>query len=221
MMEIFNYIQANYQATALSNVAAHFHLSEPYLSKYIHEKSGKTFGDILINIRLKKAKTLLRNGNIKVLLLSLTMHFASCLICGSLTPKRGFAPGISPAENSLYCVSTYCASISLISSRMNHWLPFRLLRGMLIGYGTAQKGISCEEGIAYLKAFIPCVDNWSVCDSFCHSFTLSLKLLIYVLQSLKILPWFTSFVITFWDFSHSSLHPCQGLRTGKNTYCFE
>ena len=66
MMEIFNYIQANYQATALSDVAEHFHLSEPYLSKYIHEKSGKTFGDILINIRLKKAKTLLRNGNMTV-----------------------------------------------------------------------------------------------------------------------------------------------------------
>ncbi len=46
-----------------------------------------------------------------------------------------------------------------------------MLRGMLIGYGTAKKGISCEEGIAYLKAFIPCVDNWSVCDSFCNSFT--------------------------------------------------
>ncbi|MEZ3460796.1 MAG: 2-isopropylmalate synthase [Lachnospiraceae bacterium] len=66
MMEIMNYIQANYQATALSDVAAHFHLSEPYLSKYIHEKSGKTFGDILINIRMKKAKTLLRNGNMTV-----------------------------------------------------------------------------------------------------------------------------------------------------------
>ena len=66
MIEILNYIQANYQAIALSDVAEHFHLSEPYLSKYIHEKSGKTFGDILINIRLKKAKTLLRNGNMTV-----------------------------------------------------------------------------------------------------------------------------------------------------------
>ena len=66
MMEIMNYLQANYQAIALSDVADHFHLSEPYLSRYIHEKSGKTFGDILISIRLKKAKTLLRNGNMTV-----------------------------------------------------------------------------------------------------------------------------------------------------------
>ncbi len=66
MMAIMNYIQANYQGIALSDIAAHFHLSEPYLSKYIHDKSGKTFGDLLINIRMKKAKTLLRNGNMTV-----------------------------------------------------------------------------------------------------------------------------------------------------------
>ena len=40
MMEIMNYIQGNYQEVALSDVAEHFHLSEPYLSKYIHVKSG-------------------------------------------------------------------------------------------------------------------------------------------------------------------------------------
>ena len=66
MMAIMNYIQANYQGIALSDIAAHFHLSEPYLSKDIHDKSGKTFGDLLINIRMKKAKTLLRNGNMTV-----------------------------------------------------------------------------------------------------------------------------------------------------------
>ena len=46
-----------------------------------------------------------------------------------------------------------------------------MVRGMIIGYGTAKKEVTCEEGIAYLKAFIPCIDNWSVCDSFCNSFT--------------------------------------------------
>lgn len=46
-----------------------------------------------------------------------------------------------------------------------------MLRGMLISYGTAQKEISCKEGLLYLKEFIPWIDNWSVCDSFCNSFT--------------------------------------------------
>ncbi len=46
-----------------------------------------------------------------------------------------------------------------------------MLRGILIGYGTAKKDITCEEGLACLKDFIPYIDNWSVCDSFCNSFT--------------------------------------------------
>lgn len=46
-----------------------------------------------------------------------------------------------------------------------------MLRGMLIGYGTAKKGFPCEDGIQYLKSFLPYIDNWSVCDSFCNSFT--------------------------------------------------
>lgn len=45
-----------------------------------------------------------------------------------------------------------------------------MLRGMMIGHGTAQKGFPCEEGLRYLEAFIPFIDNWSVCDSFCSSF---------------------------------------------------
>mgnify|MGYP001025358684 CR=1 FL=1 len=46
-----------------------------------------------------------------------------------------------------------------------------MLRGLLIGYGTAKKGVSCEEGLACLRSFVPHIDNWSVCDSFCNSFT--------------------------------------------------
>ena len=58
-----NYIQANYQTVTLTDMAREFHLSEPYISKYIKEKSGKTFGDIVTNIKMKKARTLLRNSN--------------------------------------------------------------------------------------------------------------------------------------------------------------
>ena len=43
-----------------------FFLSKPYLSKYIKEKSGMTFGDILKNVRMKKACTMLREGNATV-----------------------------------------------------------------------------------------------------------------------------------------------------------
>lgn len=48
-----------------------------------------------------------------------------------------------------------------------------MLRGMLIGYGT-EKG-DLEEGLKYVRAFIPHIDNWSVCDSFCNSFLLAAR----------------------------------------------
>lgn len=39
-----------------------FNLTEPYISKYIKEKSGKTFGELVTNAKMKKARTLLRNS---------------------------------------------------------------------------------------------------------------------------------------------------------------
>ena len=42
-----NYIYANYKTVTLDDLAEEFYLSKPYLSKYIKEKSGETFGDIL------------------------------------------------------------------------------------------------------------------------------------------------------------------------------
>lgn len=66
LMAIFNYIQSNYQTVTLSDVANHFHLTEPYISKYIKSKSGKTFVNVVSDIRMKKAKTLLKNGTMTV-----------------------------------------------------------------------------------------------------------------------------------------------------------
>ena len=61
-----NYIQANYQTVTLEDMAEQFHLSEPYISKYIKDKSGKTFGDFVQSIRMKKARTLLKNSSMTV-----------------------------------------------------------------------------------------------------------------------------------------------------------
>ena len=47
-------------------MAEQFHLSAPYISKFIREKSGKTFKEQLTNIRMKKARTLLKHGNMTV-----------------------------------------------------------------------------------------------------------------------------------------------------------
>ena len=66
LMQMINYIQSNYQTVTLESMAEEFHLSTPYISKYIKDKSGKTFGAHVAHVRLKRAKTLLKNGNMTV-----------------------------------------------------------------------------------------------------------------------------------------------------------
>lgn len=66
MIEIMNYVQANYIDITLDDLAENFFLSKPYLSKYIKEKSGMTFGDLVKKIRMKKAKALLKSSNMTV-----------------------------------------------------------------------------------------------------------------------------------------------------------
>ena len=65
-ISMMNYIQSNYQNVTLEDMAENFHLSAPYISKYIKDKSGKTFGEHVTQIRMKRAKTLLKNGNMTV-----------------------------------------------------------------------------------------------------------------------------------------------------------
>ena len=66
MNHIMNLIQANYQTITLEKLSTELALSAPYLSKYIKEKSGSTFGDIVKNVRLKKSRTLLKNTKMTV-----------------------------------------------------------------------------------------------------------------------------------------------------------
>lgn len=77
LVGMINFMQANYQTVTLEDMAEQFHLSVPYLSKFIHEKSGKTFGEQVTNIRMKKAKTLLKNGNMTVENIAATVGYPS------------------------------------------------------------------------------------------------------------------------------------------------
>jgi len=66
LIEIMNDIQEHYLTITLDGLAEKMHLSKPYLSKYIKEKSGNTFGEIVKNVRMKKARTLLKNTSMTV-----------------------------------------------------------------------------------------------------------------------------------------------------------
>ena len=66
LVSMLNFIQTNYQTVTLEDMAEQFHLSEPYISKYIKDRSGQTFGEHVAGIRMKRAKNLLKNGNMTV-----------------------------------------------------------------------------------------------------------------------------------------------------------
>jgi 2-isopropylmalate synthase len=66
LVSMLNFIQTNYQTVTLEDMAEQFHLSEPYISKYIKDRSGQTFGEHVAGIRMKRAKSLLKNGNMTV-----------------------------------------------------------------------------------------------------------------------------------------------------------
>lgn len=63
IVEIISYIQSDYKNVTLETLAETFHLSKPYLSKYIKEKSGMTFQEVVKEERMKKAKIMLRETN--------------------------------------------------------------------------------------------------------------------------------------------------------------
>lgn len=60
IVEIISFIQKNYADVTLESLSEHFHLSKPYLSKYIKEKAGMTFQEAVKEERMKRAKMLLK-----------------------------------------------------------------------------------------------------------------------------------------------------------------
>lgn len=75
MIEIRNYIEANYIDITLDDLAEKFFLSKPYISKYIKEKSGMTFGELVKKIRMKKARALLKSSSMTVENISLSVGY--------------------------------------------------------------------------------------------------------------------------------------------------
>ncbi|MCM1187105.1 MAG: 2-isopropylmalate synthase [Lachnoclostridium sp.] len=60
LVEIISYIQQHYEDITLDALSEQFHLSKPYLSKYIREKAGMTFQEAVKQERMKRACTLLK-----------------------------------------------------------------------------------------------------------------------------------------------------------------
>lgn len=63
IIEIIGFIRKNYTEVTLDTLSDHFHLSKPYLSKYIKEKAGTTFQEVVKEERMQKATHLLKHTN--------------------------------------------------------------------------------------------------------------------------------------------------------------
>ena len=59
----------------LDDLAEKFYLSKPYLSKYIKEKSGVTFGELVKKVRMKKARAMLKSSSMTVENIALTVGY--------------------------------------------------------------------------------------------------------------------------------------------------
>ncbi len=66
VVEIMSYIQQHYDSVTLESLAELFHLSKPYLSKYIKEKAGVTFQQALKDERMKRAKNFLLETDMSI-----------------------------------------------------------------------------------------------------------------------------------------------------------
>lgn len=63
IVDIMRYVQSHYRDVTLEELSENFHLSAPYLSKYIRERTGSTFQETVKKARMKKARALLKETN--------------------------------------------------------------------------------------------------------------------------------------------------------------
>ncbi len=75
IVDIISFIQKNYTVVTLESLSEYFHLSKPYLSKYIKERAGVTFQEVVKEERMKKAKNLLKETDMTVESISATVGY--------------------------------------------------------------------------------------------------------------------------------------------------
>lgn len=95
ILEIINFIQKNYMDITLDSLSEHCHLSKPYLSKYIKEKAGITFQEVVKEERMKRAKILLRETNQTVETIAANVGYENVEHFNRLFKK---AYGITPVQ---------------------------------------------------------------------------------------------------------------------------
>lgn len=65
-LKIIQYINDHYKTISLEKISQHFHYSIPYCSKWIKEKTGYSYYELLTHIKLQKGKQLLLNTTLSI-----------------------------------------------------------------------------------------------------------------------------------------------------------
>jgi AraC family transcriptional regulator, melibiose operon regulatory protein len=66
LVEILNYMEENYLTATLTEVAEHFHFHPNYFSRFFKENLGKSFSDMIQELRIRQAKLLLENTTFQI-----------------------------------------------------------------------------------------------------------------------------------------------------------
>jgi AraC family transcriptional regulator, melibiose operon regulatory protein len=66
LVEILNYMEENYLTATLTDVAEYFHFHPNYFSRFFKENLGKSFSDMIQELRLRQAKLLLENTTFQI-----------------------------------------------------------------------------------------------------------------------------------------------------------
>lgn len=88
ILKIFRYVEENYQSGSLTEAARLFHYDFSWLSREIKRKSGKTYTEIVQDKRLSQAAFLLKNTNMNVSDISLSVGYDNMSYFHRIFAKR-------------------------------------------------------------------------------------------------------------------------------------
>lgn len=73
---VYHYVEQNFdRQLKLEDVASYFHLNKCYFCSVLKKELGKTFSQIVNEVRVEKSKELLREGNLSTLSIALSVGF--------------------------------------------------------------------------------------------------------------------------------------------------
>lgn len=75
-LRVYKYVEDNYDRNLkLEDVASYFHLNKCYFCSVLKKELGKTFSQIVNEVRIEKSKDLLRETNLSTLSIALSVGF--------------------------------------------------------------------------------------------------------------------------------------------------